>query len=248
MISSLTGREAAILLDFVNPNVPNPDVDITSIIHKLQAGVNDTDAIMRAEPLKDGLGFVELIDLLGTDLTVVNAARVSFANRSYQLCDRDKRLIRRMMRLRHGSPFEHVVFQFRVRAPLHVVHQWQRHRIGSYNEESGRWVKMRGDFFVPEGPHEQVYRLHFESAYATYVWLLEHGEDKETARLVLPLSLYKEFYWTVNGRSILNFISLRTDDEAQKHIRAYAQAIEEMLTSFVPTVLDSFDEYGRRQP
>jgi len=207
-----------------------------------------TDALMRAEPLEDGIGFVELIDTLGTDLTVVNAARVSFANRSYELSERDKKLIHRMMRLHHGSPFEHVVFQFRVRAPLHVVHQWQRHRIGSYNEESGRWVQMRGDFFNPGGPHEQVYRLHFESAYATYLWLLDHGESKENARLVLPESLYKEFIWTVNGRSVLNFIGLRADLEAQGHIRAYAIAIEEMLTSFIPTVLDSFYNHGRRQP
>ena len=203
---------------------------------------------MRAEPLKDGIGFVELVDMMGTDLTVVNAARVSFANRSEQLSERDKRLINRMMRLRHGSPFEHVVFQFRVRAPLHVVHQWERHRMSSYNEESGRWSKMRGDFFVPDGPHSMQYSLHFTLCYETYLWLIDHGESNENARLVLPLSLYKEFIWTVNGRSLLNFLSLRSDPEAQEHIRVYAEAIEEMLTGFIPTVLDSFDEHGRRQP
>jgi len=203
---------------------------------------------MRAEPLGDGIGFVELIDLMGTDLTVVNAARVSFSNRSEELTDRDKRLINRMMRLRHGSPFEHVVFQFRVRAPLHVVHQWERHRISSYNEESGRWSKMRGDFFIPDSKHAKVYELHFDLCYQTYLWLLDHGEPKEDARGVLPIFLYKEFIWTVNGRSPLNFFSLRSDPEAQKHIRVYAEAIEEMLTGYIPTVLDSFTVHGRRQP
>lgn len=206
------------------------------------------DALMTAYPLGDGIGCVELIDTMGTDLTVVNAARVSFANRSYELSPRDKKLINRMMRLRHGSPFEHVVFQFRIRAPLHVVHQWQRHRMGSYNEESGRWVELRDDFFVPDGPHAMTYSLHFTLCYETYRWLLDHGESKENARLVLPESLYKEFIWTVNGRSLLNFISLRSDPEAQEHIRVYAVAIEEMLTGFIPTVLDSFSEHGRRQP
>ena len=170
---------------------------------------------MRAEPLKDGIGFVELTDLMGTDLTVVNSARVSFAKRSEELNERDKRLINRMMRLSHGSPFESVVFQFRVRAPLHVVHQWERHRMASYNEESGRWVEMRGDFFVPEGENSDIYKRAYDMAYASYRWLIDHGESKENARLVLPLALYKEFIWTVNARSLLNFIGLRTDPEAQ---------------------------------
>lgn len=207
-----------------------------------------TDALMRAEPLGDGIGFVELTDTMGTDLTVVNAARVSYSKRSYELDDKDRRLIGRMMRLQHGSPFEHVVFQFRIRAPLHVVQQWERHRMGSYNEESGRWVELRNDFFVPGGPQEDVYRLHFDMCYATYQWLMDRGETKENARLVLPLALYKELIWTVNGRSLLNFIGLRGHSEAQEHIRVYAHAIEEMLTSFIPSVLDSFQENGRRQP
>ena len=203
---------------------------------------------MRAEPLGDGIGFVELTDLMGTDLTVVNSARVSFAKRSESLNERDKRLINRMMRLSHGSPFESVVFQFRVRAPLHVVHQWERHRISSFSEESGRWVQMRPDFFVPDSPHAEAYRLHFNICYALYKDLLAHGESKEKARLVLPLALYKEYIWTVNARSLLNFIGLRTDPEAQEEIRLYAEAIEEMLTGVVPTVIDSFNEHGRRAP
>jgi thymidylate synthase (FAD) len=204
-----------------------------------------TDAIMRAEPLKDGLGYIELIGTLGTDLNVVNAARVSYKKRSEEMSDKDRRLISGMMKRDHSSPFEAVVFQFRVRAPLHVVHQWERHRWASYNEESGRWTKMRGDFFVPESPHDRIYRLHFETSYQTYLWLIDHGESKENARLVLPLSLYKEFIWTINGLSLLNFFRLRGHEEAQEHIRVYSEAAEEMLTSFIPAVLDAFNEKGR---
>ena len=140
-----------------------------------------TDAIMRAEPLKDGIGFIELTDLMGTDLTVVNSARVSFAKRSEELNERDKRLINRMMRLSHGSPFESVVFQFRVRAPLHVVHQWERHRISSFNEESGRWVQMRGDFFVPDSPHAKIYTAALQHVLCNLFGLIAHGESKEKA-------------------------------------------------------------------
>ena len=91
-------------------------------------------------------------------------------------------------------------------------------------------------------------QLHFDTCYSTYLWLIDHGESKEKARLVLPLALYKEFIWTVNARSLLNFIGLRTDPEAQEEIRLYAEAIEEMLTGVVPTVIDSFNEHGRRAP
>lgn len=203
---------------------------------------------MRAEPLGDGIGFIELVDTMGTDLTVVNSARVSFAKRSEELNERDKRLINRMMRLSHGSPFESVVFQFRIRAPLHVVHQWERHRISSFSEESARWVQMRPDFFTPDSDNAEIYEQAYDMADASYRWLLDHGESKENARLVLPLSLYKEFLWTVNARSLLNFIGLRTDPEAQREIRLYAEAIEEMLTGVVPTVIDSFNEHGRRAP
>lgn len=199
-----------------------------------------SDAILTANPLGDEYSKIELIDMMGTDLTVVNAARVSYSKRSAEMGDREKRLIDRCMRLNHSSPFEHIIFQFRVRAPLHVVQQWERHRTMSYNEESGRWVELRGDFFVPESEHERVYRLHFELCYATYKWLLDHGEAKEDARLVLPLSLYKEFIVTVDGWNLLRFLRLRMDPEAQKHIRAYAEAIQDMMAELFPAVYTSF--------
>ncbi|MGH7238778.1 MAG: FAD-dependent thymidylate synthase, partial [Candidatus Saccharimonadales bacterium] len=85
-------------------------------------------------PLGDDIGSIELVDSMGGDLSVTNSARVSFNKYSFELSERDQKLINRMMRNRHGSPFEAVVMQFRVKAPMHVVHQWERHRIASYNE------------------------------------------------------------------------------------------------------------------
>lgn len=211
--------------------------------YKVEGRGHVYESILSANPLGDPYSKVELIDLMGTDLTVVNAARVSYAKRSEQLTDRDKRLVDRCMRLDHSSPFEHIVFQFRVRAPLHVVHQWQRHRTQSYNEESGRWVELRGDFFTPESEYAHVYQMHYEQSYQTYKWLLDHGESKENARLVLPLSLYKEFVVTVNGWNLLRFLRLRTDPEAQEHIRAYAQAMEDMIAEVFPTVYRTYIKY-----
>ena len=107
---------------------------------------------------------------------------------------------------------------------------------------------MRPDFFTPDSDNAEIYEQAYDMADASYRWLLDHGESKENARLVLPLSLYKEFLWTVNARSLLNFIGLRTNPEAQREIRLYAEAIEEMLTGVVPTVIDSFNEWERRAP
>ena len=118
-----------------------------------------SDAIITSYPMGDGLGFIELIDHMGTDLTIVNAARVSYSKRSEVMDLKAIKLIDYLMRNEHGSPFEHVVFQFRVRAPLYVVQQWERHRIASYNEESGRYIELRTDFAIPlSAEHENIYK------------------------------------------------------------------------------------------
>jgi thymidylate synthase (FAD) len=153
------------------------------------------------------------------------------------------------MRNEHGSPFEHVIFQFRVRAPLYVVQQWERHRIASYNEESGRYIELRTDFAIPLGAeHVGVYQQTYDLCAATYQWLLDHGETKESARAVLPLALYKEFYVTMNARALMNFLHLRNDDHAQDDIRAYAAAMEEMFSTFLAFTGESFNRYNRKVP
>jgi thymidylate synthase (FAD) len=197
----------------------------------------------------DDLGFIELIDHMGSDLTIVNAARVSYSKRSDVMDQKAIKLIDYLMRNEHGSPFEHVVFQFRVRAPLYVVQQWERHRIASYNEESGRYIELRTDFAVPLGAeHEEIYRQTYEMAAATYQWLLDHGETKERARAVLPLALYKEFYVTMNARALMNFLHLRNDVHAQEDIRAYAAAMEDMLFFVLVFTGESFNRHNRKVP
>jgi thymidylate synthase (FAD) len=199
--------------------------------------------------MNDDIGFIELIDHMGNDLTIVNAARVSYSKRSVEMDSKAEKLIDYLMRNEHGSPFEHVVFQFRVRAPLYVVQQWERHRIASYNEESGRYIELRTDFAIPIGAkHETIYRQAYDLAAATYQWLLDHGETKERARAVLPLALYKEFYVTMNARALMNFLHLRNDIHAQDDIRAYAAAMEKMFSSVLIFTGESFNRYGRKVP
>ncbi len=208
-------------------------------------------------------GFVELLDLLGDDRRCVAAARVSLRREQVSLVDgspeqvaRDQGLIERLIRDRHTSPFEHAVFQFRVRAPIFVVRQWFRHRYASYNEESGRYVALEDEFFVPDDLRVRVGKAmdyhyeslppaenealrtaiagHYEAARALYERLLAVGVAREHARMVLPVAQYTTFFWTVNALSLMNFLNLRNSPHAQAEIRAYAQVIEVMFASRMP--------------
>jgi thymidylate synthase (FAD) len=190
-------------------------------------------------------GFVRLDDCMASDLSVANAARVSFAQRSEELSDRDAGLIRFLMREKHASPFEHSVFRFHVKCPIFVAREWMRHR-NSYNEWSARYSQLEPEFYVPEpedvrtqvgkpGAYSfepvdpelaestrEAQREAYAQAYRAYEALLERGVAKELARNVLPVGIYTMFYWTVNARSLMNFISLRNAETAQREIRADA--------------------------
>ena len=202
-------------------------------------------------PLGDGFSAVELVSYMGDDLTVVNAARVSYAKRSDLFTEKGQRLIEYLMRNKHGTPFEHVIYTFRVRAPLFVVHQWERHRVASYNEESGRYIELRGDFYVPDdAPNAAIgeYAAAAQEEFARYRRLLELGEPKERARMVLTAQLYKEFWFTVNARSLMNFLELSNDEHAQWEIRQYAIAIEKLFTDVTPAIAAAFAANGRVAP
>ena len=219
-------------------------------------------------------GFVELIDLIGDDRRPVAAARVSFRRDEASLADdnaeqiqKDRGLLNRLLRDRHTSPFEHVVFQFRIRAPIFVVRQWFRHRWASYNEESGRYVKLKDEFYLPETlrlrvgkqmdytyapmdePLNQQYldRIagHYGRARELYEELLEQGVAREQARLVLPVAQFTTFYWTVNALSLMNFLHLRNQPAAQDEIRTYAEAIEAVFQERLPWTHAAFrDHWG----
>jgi len=231
-----------------------------------------------AEVIADGTiqvldhGFVRLDDSMADDLSVVNAARVSFARRKEAMDESDEGLIRFLLRERHGTPFEHNSFRFHVRAPLFVAREWFRHRVGSFNEFSMRYARATDDFYVPEpedvrtqvgkpgsysfepvepelaeATREEL-RAVYDAAYATYERLVERGVARELARLVMPVGAYTEFYWTINARSLMNFVSLRAAETAQREIRRYAEACERFLEEKMPVTYAAFVAAGRIAP
>jgi thymidylate synthase (FAD) len=217
-------------------------------------------------------GFVRLDGALADDLSVVNGARVSFARRKETMDDSDEGLIRFLMRDRHGSPFEHNAFRFHVRCPIFVAREWFRHRIGSFNEFSMRYAKATDDFYVPE-PNDVrtqlgkpgAYRFEpvddelaeetraelqavYEQAYAAYARLVEKGVARELARSVMPVGAYTQFFWTVNARALMNFVSLRNSAFAQLEIRRYAEAVEAFLAEKMPVTHAAFLANDRIAP
>lgn len=209
-------------------------------------------------PLGDGISSVELVNSMGSDLSIVNAARVSYGKRSNNWTEKDERLVRYLITHKHGTPFEHITYQFRVRAPLFVVHQWERHRMASYNEESGRYIELRDDFYTPSLTREDLgtdaalslsnMRDHWRHSFGLYKTLIGRGMSNELARTVLPVSLYKEFWWTVNARSLMNFLELRTDEHAQWEIRQFALAIEQVFSKVTPATHKAWVANGRIAP
>ena len=209
---------------------------------------------------------------MATDLSVVNAARVSFARRKEEMDDSDAGLIRFLMRERHGTPFEHNAFRFHIRTPLFVAREWFRHRIGSFNEFSMRYARATDEFYIPEpedvrsqvgkpGAYSfepvsdelaetarEELRAVYVAAYAAYERLVEAGVARELARAAIPVGAYTEFYWTVNARALMNFVSLRAADTAQREIRRYADACELFLAEKMPVTHASFVASDRVAP
>lgn len=213
-------------------------------------------------------GFVELDGAFASDLAVVNAARASFDTQVKELDSRDEGLIRYLMHNKHASPFEHGQLRFRVKAPLFVVREWQRHRTGSFNEESGRYSTLKREFYYPWGrvrrqtgkPGAYTFERVDEAldmqvsrdiaaannyAWQTYTDLLDKGIAREVARMVLPLNTYSTFVWSVNPRNLLNFLVLRNSPEAQEEIREYAQAVEKLFAPLMPLTYAAWDSSDR---
>jgi thymidylate synthase (FAD) len=217
-------------------------------------------------------GFVRLDAAMADDLSVANAARVSFARRKTELDEADEGLIRFLMRDRHGTPFEHNAFRFHIRTPIFVAREWFRHRIGSFNEFSMRYARATDEFYVPaaedvrsqvgkpgaytfepvapelaEHARSELQKV-YDLAYSTYEQLVEAGVARELARSVMPVGAYTEFYWTVNARSLMNFLSLRSAEAAQREIRRYAEACEQLFATAMPVTYEAFVANERRAP
>ncbi len=208
-------------------------------------------------------GFVRLVDFMGGDAAVVQAARVSYGQGSKGE-EKDRKLIRFLMMHDHGTPFEMAVFKFHVKAPLFVARQWFRHRIGSFNEISGRYtVYDDTEFYLPEMlrrptprnrqasepavfPQEERLRTLMEQAirqaFAVYQELLAAGVARELARIVVPMATYTQFYWGVNARSLMNFLRLRLAPDAQWEIRQFARAVWTIFEEKMPWTAETFLE------
>lgn len=230
---------------------------------------------------------VELVRSSAHDSDVLFAARVSTQGEqtleAAQDADldtsRSKGLINYLMRDRHGSPFEHNSMTFYVQAPIFVFREFMRHRIASYNEESGRYRELGPVFYVP-GPERNLvqvgkagaYDFHpgtaeqtelavseakaqATSAYEAYQRMLDAGIAREVARIVLPLSIYSSMYVTMNARSLMNFLSLRTKREGthfpsfpQREIEMAAEQMEAFFADLMPLTYAAFNENGRVAP
>lgn len=230
---------------------------------------------------------VELVRSSAADSDVLFAARVSTqgektldaAAAGDAATVRDRGLINYLMRDRHGSPFEHNSMTFYVQAPIFVFREFMRHRIASYNEESGRYRELRPVFYVPGAERNLVQvgkpgayeflpgtpeqhalvdaevRASCEAAYASYQRMLDAGIAREVARAVLPVTIYSTMYVTMNARSLMNFLSLRTKREGthfpsfpQREIEMVAEQMEEHFAELMPLTYESFNTNGRVAP
>jgi thymidylate synthase (FAD) len=224
-----------------------------------------------------GHGFVALVDYMGDDAAIVQAARVSYGRGTKSVRD-DRGLIRYLLRHRHTTPFEMVELKFLVRLPIFVARQWIRHRSASTNEYSARYSIVPDEFELPPpdevrhqstrqrqgraGPLEpavvEQFRADLErvsrDAYAAYTRALDAGVARETARLLLPVAYYTQWYWKTNLWNLFHFLSLRLDPHAQEEIRLYAAEVARIGRLVCPIAFEAFDEFvlgglalGRRE-
>jgi thymidylate synthase (FAD) len=219
-------------------------------------------------------GFVRLVDSMGSDLSIVRAARVSYdaAWRAGEDEGSDARLIRYLWKNKHTTPFESVELQFEVKAPIFVLRQWHRHRVWSFNELSARYRELPEEFYVPDpsqigaqSPNNKQGRLieqrgdepcrmreiecgqaryAMELAFETYRELLDAGWPRELARSVLPVATYSHMFAKVDLRNLFGFLDLRADSHAQFEIRVYAEAMLELVRPIAPVAVSAW-EAGR---
>jgi len=206
--------------------------------------------------IEDGKGFIELIEVFGNDLTVVNAARVSFHKESHKLSGRDEKLIQYLAKHQHMSPFFHPIIRFRIKMPIFVAREWWRHTIGfTRNEVSRRYVDDMPDIFVPkklrmrdknlkQGSKEeaiaenqqfvQQMQTFCDKALEYYELLLQSGVAPEQARMILPQSMHTEFIETASLGGYARLVQLRVDAAAQREIQQYAQLVDLFLQEQFP--------------
>ncbi len=229
------------------------------------------DILYQIIPVLDH-GFIRVIDYMGNDAAVVQAARVSYGTGTRASSD-DRTLIRYLMRHGHTTPFEMAEIKLRVQLPIFVARQWIRHRTASVNEYSARYSILDREFYFPtagsvgeqskdnrqgrgqavETPHAEsivdVMRDDCQRNYQHYLWMLNEEKDqsrpvisRELARVTLPLNTYTQWYWKVDLHNLMHFVQLRADPSAQLEIRVYAEAIMQIMMKWVPICFEAFLE------
>ena len=220
---------------------------------------------------------VKLVRSMASDDMVIQAAQVSSKGENNPDTV-PERLINALLKGRHGSPFEHTAFTFFIEAPIFVFREWQRHRISSFNEMSGRYTELKPKFYSPDVERgvinvgtkmKPVFVNHLEaamdiqailnhqssSAWEHYQFMLKAGIANEVARMALPVNVYSQMYWTVNARSLMNFLSLRVESDdstfrsyPQYEIDLAARKVERNFQEQMPLTHKAFVQNGRVAP
>ena len=218
---------------------------------------------LKLERLYSDGSFIKVMDVLGSDATVVNSARISFGKRINEIREQDKKLLDYLAKNGHTSPFRHCYVQFHIKAPEFIARQWYKHIIGSeysfkdqpWNEISGRYVKYETEFWLPDHFRKQAtdnkqgsineppeneelllksYKDHVRASFELYNKLVESGVAKEQARTILPISFFTEWYWTASLQTIHHFCKLRNDPNAQIEIKTFAIDMEDFMNNLFP--------------
>lgn len=205
-------------------------------------------------------GYVKLLDVMGSDEDIVDAARISYDRRGKS---EDRALIRYLLRHRHTSPFEMGELKFELKMPVFVARQWVRHRTASMNEVSARYTQLPAEMFVPEvfsvqsatnkqGRGDETaqdfayeVKVTHANTYDLYEKMLNAGVAKEIARGILPFNIYTKFVWKMDLHNLMHFLNLRLDPHAQKEIRDYAEVIEDIVAEYFPMSHEAFVDYVR---
>jgi thymidylate synthase (FAD) len=266
--------------DAAQPDPSRLDPTMQSEIEALRAQTGETrratvaameDILHQPFPVLDH-GFVRVVDYMGDDGAVVQAARVSYGRGTKQVRE-DRGLIRYLMRHRHTTPFEMCEIKFHVKLPIFVARQWIRHRTANVNEYSARYSVMDREFYIPAPEHLaaqssdnrqgrgavlegaeaaevlDILRGDAMRCHASYEHMLGTDDDsrlglaRELARMNLTLNTYTQWYWKTDLHNLMHFLSLRADSHAQFEIRVYAEVMLDLMARWVPVIHEAFRDY-----
>lgn len=228
--------------------------------------VKEIDEILYEEHKVLDHGFIRVMDYMGSDSAIVQAARVSYGKGTKKI-SQDEALIKYLMRHHHTTPFEMCEIKFHVKLPIFVARQWIRHRTANVNEYSARYSILDNEFYIPKPEQvakqsdnnkqgsgeafdpdtskEIIDSLTNDSnlVYSHYEKFIEQGLAREIARTNLTLNYYTQFYWKIDLHNLLHFLKLRADKHAQYEIRVYAEVMLDIIKKWVPLAYNAFVEY-----